>query len=385
MRNFKVLVVLILRIGILKAQITPLVTSRVDTSQKDIKEIYEVYTKYLNSHPDSAYVNPYWNENEKPTLTKGFETPSDRFYFANYWVQPMIAKGKVTILAIEKAYNSDKYIIRTLINVDSAHARGDGRLYDPMCTTRYYASKTKKGWKLENSITEETKAWNLYPTKYINYIYSCDYTFNKELADKANSFCDSILKLFGIDTSKRFNYYLATSEEQMARLYNMDYWSTPVLGYVEFANHQIVSARYTEYHIHEFTHILLPRSKNGFLEEGKATYFGGPGSKSFQEALLEFSKEIKNNDTITFSMIYTRKYFHWTNSDPSYVTAAVVCKLVRDKKGIDGLKELLKCPSNSEEDFYKTVTTISGIDKKTFEKEIMQYIKTYSDSVRKNK
>ena len=218
------------------AQIIPQVVSRVDTSKKEIKEIYELYTNYLNSHPDSAYNNPYWNEDEKPITYKGSELPSDRFYYPNYWTQKLMSTSKPTVLAIEKVYNSDKYIIRTLINLDSTYAHVDGRLYDPFCTSRYYVSKTSKGWKLENSIKEETKSWNRYQTKYINYIYPCDYVFNKALADKANSFCDSIVRLFGIDSAKRFDYYLTTSEEQMARLYNMDYWGSPVLGYTEYGS-----------------------------------------------------------------------------------------------------------------------------------------------------
>ena len=39
--------------------------SRVDTTQREIKEIADLWINYLNSKPDSLYDNPYWNNAEK--------------------------------------------------------------------------------------------------------------------------------------------------------------------------------------------------------------------------------------------------------------------------------------------------------------------------------
>lgn len=365
----------------MSAQIKPQITAGVDTSKTEIKKVLVLYTSYLNSHPDSAYNNPYWSEKEQPTISGDGKFPSDRFFWANYWLGKSLPKFKYTVLAIDKIYNTGIYTIRTLINDTTSNAHWNNELFDPPFITVYYAEKMAKGWKLENAINEETKSWKHYDTKYIHYIYPPEFNFQNDLANKADSFCTALMDTFGIPYHKPFDYYLTVSIEQMGRLFNMEYWGAPVYGYSLFYANQIVSARATEYHIHEFTHMLLPRSKNAFIEEGKATFFGGLGDESFQKGLMEFSREIKNNDTITFSEIYNRQYFHMTDSRPFYVSGAVVCKFVYDKKGIEGLKELISCPGNSEEDFDETVSKILGIDKRTFERKVIEYIKTYPTNI----
>lgn len=363
----------------LSQQIVPAVVAGVDTSQTEVKEVYHLYKNYLNSHPDSAYNNPYWVKDEKPILDSTFKRPADRFYFANYWIKFSSKYYKFTILGITKVYNSNAYRIRTLIDyTDDKYIHWNGLLYNPPFITLYYAEKTSDGWKLENAMAVETNNWKHYDTKYIHYIYPPEFNFNKPLADKADSFCTALTDTFGIKEVQPFTYYINIDIEQMGRLFNMEYWGFPTYGYTIFATRQIISARATEYHIHEFVHMLLPRSKNNMIGEGIATYFAGPGDETFKQALTAFSKEIKNNDTITFDDIYTQKYHHSLDSKPFYVTGAVVCKFVYDKKGIEGLKELLKCPSNKEEDFDKTVLALLGIDKKTFEKEVINYIKGYT-------
>lgn len=359
------------------SQIRPLITSNVDTSKQEVRDIFLLYAHYLNSHPDSIYSNPYWNQEETPIFSQDGNFPQDRFFWANYWVAKEFHKFKFTVLAIDKVYGKDIYKIRTLINDTTSGRQWQGKLYDPFCITVYYAKKELGEWKLENTINEETATWKTYSTKYITYVYPSEFSFNEKQADKADSFCTALVDTFKI-SSNPFTYYLCTSAEQMGRLFNMEYWGTPVFGFSLFPAKQIVSARATEYHIHEFVHMLLPRLKNSFLEEGKATYFGGLGEESFDTGLKEFSNEIRHNNTITFSDIYHKKYFHMGDSKPFYLTAAVVYKFVYAKKGIHGIKLLLNCPGNSEDDFYKTVLPILGMDRKVFDKRIIEYIKAYS-------
>lgn len=369
------LYILCLYAGTAASQVTPDVVSSVDTSNTDIKEIYEVYKNYLNSRPDSAYVNPYWNDDEKPIVGK---LPSDRFFIANGWIGKSITGYKWTVLAIDKYYGNDSiYRIRALANAPAKYAMWNGRLYNPPFITVHYAVMTNKGWKLKNAIGVETRTWKQYNTKYIHYIFPPEFKFNTALANKADSFCTALVDTFKIKDVKPFDYYITTGTEQMGRLYNMEYWEAPTMGYTEFDNRIIVSARATEYHIHEFVHMLLPRSKNTMVEEGIATYFAGTGSASMQKAVSDFSDEIWHNDTLTFSDIYKHRYFHMYDSYPFYVTGAVVCGLVYDERGMAGLKEMIDCPSDSEEDFEKTVLKLLNMDKKTFENKVLGRIKAF--------
>ena len=46
------------------------ISARVDTSKVDIKKVYHLYSKYINSRPDSIYKNPYWKESENEYYLK---------------------------------------------------------------------------------------------------------------------------------------------------------------------------------------------------------------------------------------------------------------------------------------------------------------------------
>lgn len=57
-------ILLILFTGSAFGQVKSYLTARVDTTQREVKAVYELIGNYINSNPDSLYNNPYWNEDE---------------------------------------------------------------------------------------------------------------------------------------------------------------------------------------------------------------------------------------------------------------------------------------------------------------------------------
>ena len=71
--------------------------SRVDTTQKEIKEVAVLWTNYLNAKPDSLYDNPYWNNAEKVRFNSfDLSTP----YLYQFSSKKLLNYYKPTILSI---------------------------------------------------------------------------------------------------------------------------------------------------------------------------------------------------------------------------------------------------------------------------------------------
>lgn len=147
---------------------------------------------------------------------------------------------------------------------------------NPPFILRYYAAKDKEGsWKLENSWTNELSHWKQYKTKWVMYHYPPSFELDTLGAEKASAFCDSVVSVLNLKDAQPFDFYLMSSEEELGRLFNMDYWLAYSTGFTQKMYNRALSARGREEHLHEFFHMLYHPANNYFLAEGIATYFGG--------------------------------------------------------------------------------------------------------------
>jgi len=81
--------------------------------------------------------------------------------------------------------------------------------------------------------------------------------------------------------------------------------------------------------------------------EGLATWLAGAiYNETFEEGLKKISLQIKNNDTVSLDDIISFKYRNSFNNNPFYITGGVICKMVYEKYGQNGIFELLICPNN---------------------------------------
>jgi hypothetical protein len=128
------------------SKINIIIHSRVDTSKKEVREIVDLWTNYLNSQPDSIYDNPYWNEEEKKKY-KNFDFSIKYMY--QFPSQQLLNYFKPTILSIEK--EGDNYNIRTLFEAEGL--KGYYQKSNPWCITKLYAIKEKNQWKLKNALS----------------------------------------------------------------------------------------------------------------------------------------------------------------------------------------------------------------------------------------
>lgn len=336
------------------------VHARVDTSQKDVRDIVELWSKYLNAQPDSTYDNPFWNTAEKK-LYANFDLSKDFIY--QFPSKQLLNYYKPTILSIEKS--DDDYIIRTLFS--ASNVDGDYRKYNPWCITKLYAVKENGEWKLKNALPYITKNWKRKTVGKITFIYSTQHKFNLELAKKANEYCNRIAKDFELPEWEAFDYYITDNADEMGQLLNFDYfYASHTTGVGMYENRMLFAGFGSEWYPHEFVHLVVPfANRHQLIDEGFATWQGGAMEKSFEERAKILANEFTKNDTLTFTDILNKSW-GWQYA-AFYTSGAIICKLAYDKGGIAAIKKLLAIPPDDAQ-LIDSICTILDVPKNDFEK-----------------
>lgn len=378
--NFSISIILLCIPFIGNTQVTPEITARVDTTRADIKEIYNLFTNYLNSNPDSLYLNPYWNEKEVEVYLKsemnfnraswfmfnGFDSPKQ--FYSTY---------PPKVISIVKM-DSNRYSIRSLYNNTTPGYEN----YNPVYITKLYAVKNKRGtYKLENTIKHDTRNWKRYDNDYIHYIVSPNCEFDEKDALKAIEFCKSIIYKFNLKETAPFTYYMTSNADEMGMLFNFDYWLSYSTGISNAPTREVYTSYGSAYFPHEFVHILLQslyKNEGGtmLITEGIATWLGGPGfEETYKEALITFSNDIRNKDSISIDAIINNEYRNSYNNNPIYLTGAVICEKIYEIQGVDGIKRIFNTPKAQ---LKEALADIFERPYDQVDKMIMEYIKGYS-------
>lgn len=345
------------------------VHARVDTSKNEVKEIVDLYSNYLSSKPDSVYDNPHWNSEEKKRY-KDFDLTQKFMY--QIPSQKLLRYYKPTILSIEKEGN--EYGIRTLFS-SSKHG-GEYAMPNPWCITKIYAVKENGKWKLKNALFTLTKNWQRKTVGKITFIYPTEHTFNDSLALEANKFCNDLADKFQLATWQPFDFYITKNPDQMGELLGFDfYYAGYTTGVGMNDNRMLFSGFDSEWYPHEFVHLVVDnKSRHKMIEEGFATWNGGAMKLTFDENAKILAEQLAKNDTVKFSDILDKSW--GTQCNAFYTTGAIICHLVYQKKGIEGIKELLNTPIDDDE-FMDELCKLYGVNKNDLNnylrKEILKY------------
>lgn len=365
-------------------QIKPSITARVDTTKQEVKEVYRLIGNYINSSPDSLYQNPYWNQKEVEYYLNQNKEKFDlaaHFLFFNMGAKQLFSTFKPTILSIEPV--GEKYVTRILLAADTVQKWMVDYKLNPPFILRYYAARNESGdWKLENAWSNELTKWGEYKTKWVRFYYPPSFDFSTSNAEKANEFIESVVSKFKLQHAKPFDFYVMSSEEELGRLHNMDYWLSYSTGFTQKMYNRALSARGREAHLHEFVHMVYHPVQDYFLGEGIATYLGGvDGYTPYQQTLRDVSRDLyENHPTIGFKDLYSNSFRYATNQNPRYVAGAVVYQLVYEKKGLKGIKQLEQS-ENSYESFIKAFAAVMNMKESKVEEFLTNYIRKYHSAV----
>lgn len=369
-------------------QVLPEITARVDTSIMAKRQIYELFCNYINSNPDSIYVNPCWNKKEAQYFTElGLNcNRAGRSLYSKYdslrdFYQYYLPK----IMSIVRL-DTNRYEIKILYN----YCTEKYKKWNPDCITKLYAVKNKNGiFKLENLINYNTRNWRRYNYSFIHYVVSPGCSFDKKAAEEAVQFCKTFVERFHLQDIEPFTYYVTSNSNEMSLLFNFDYELSYSTGRTFYKTRTLYTSWGNFNYPHEFVHLLLYEfilSKKGYtfiINEGIATWLGGPNfNQTYEESLIEFSNDIKNIDSLSIDDITHNRYRNPHNNNPIYVTGAVICDMVYEKVGIKGVKRLINL---NMEDLKNALIEI--FDKSSWEevdRMVMDYIRSYSTEKNEN-
>lgn len=352
------------------------ITARVDTTKNEIKKIYNLFNNYLNSKPDSIYNNPNWNEKVRANFINVDRSANQLFLYSkskeyfNYY--------KPKILQIDSV-DLKRYQIKTMYLANCSEPEYEK--FNPEFITKHYAVNHNGIYKLENCIHYDTKNWKTKKFKFITYFIHPKVKYNYKEAKNAYKFCKKISSQFNIEILP-FKYYVLPNSDELGRLYNFEYWMSYLNGQTNIPLREIYTTNSNFNFQHELIHIIfpLPKNKNEFcpmiINEGIATWLGGLNSvKDFENELKNISILFNKKEKITFEEIINFKYRNEFNNSILYVTGAVICKLVHQKKGKEGLLKLYNSNLNNYKFILEELFETNYLD---IEKTVIEYIKNYS-------
>jgi hypothetical protein len=315
--------------------------SRVDTTNKDVRDIVVLWTNYLNARPDSISDSPYWNTTEKKKYT---DFDHSRTLLYQFPAAQLLSYFKPKMLSVEK--EGPHYAIRTMYL--SEHTTSSTDNSNPWAIQKLYAVKEANEWKLKNALPVITEKWNRTTVGKITFIYPPDHSFRKDLAMKADDFCTQLSKQYQFNDWLPFDFYLTHSGDELGKLLNFDFFFAGYTTGIAFhSKRMLLSGAGSEYYPHEFVHMVVPQSeRHSMLEEGFATWKGGQGQKTFKESASVLAAELKKNPSIRFNDVLNKQW-GWEYA-AFYTTGAILCHAADEQGGIALVKQLLQIKGSDE-------------------------------------
>ncbi len=338
-------------------QLEIICASRIDTSDSEMRMVFDAYSEYFYDKPERVYDVKNWNtdEMEKHML----------FDFSYQHLFSNVLKGredkfKLYVMSIEPIYGTEKYQIKALLQWGEGLKTNRSISLIHKITVKF----ENEDLVFENNFVEMTKNWKREKIGRITYCYHPDYRFDTLLASKANHFIDSVYNLLQLDLPKtEINYTLARDFDEFANLLGFDYYSFQFTSGITSTWDSDIKTMKGPFHAHELVHLITKYKSDFILTEGLADYFGtkltdNKGYLSHQKKLIDHIGESKSS---------LKDYFEgsipWMGFNHKYTLGALLCEYINNEYGLSKLIELLKI------DTQKEYTLLGGIEKVTNLKE----------------
>lgn len=348
------------------------ISSRLDTTNSEVKEILHLYEAYINSQPDSIYDNPYWNTPEKSQY-KDFDFSRASMYNGLNSDQ-LFSIYPPFVLSVEPV--NEKYQIRVLYSSQATEPRYVGSKV--WCIHQLNALKEDGEWKLENLLVEKTRLWQKKKVGVVEYVFPPGHTFDETRAKKAALFCEGIISRFNPGFNTPFQFYLANGVDDMGELENFDYYFTGITT-GKAREGMILSSKGDEFYPHEFIHKLLPINTNRgqVIEEGLATFLGTKEDvEEYLPMIQNLAKDYNKRESFTLENILNNQTA-WNGYPVAYPGGALICEVIHASKGDEGINQLARGKTNNYDEIISLVGTILEADKEEVIQSIKQKIREF--------
>ena len=237
----------------------------------------------------------------------------------------------------------------------------------------------------------ETYKFKKYQNELIT-LYCNDTTRNDQrLFDSLNLYNIKLAKMFQTNPVK-FSCYKFNDFAEVNQCVGLDvqknYARTEDNAYCDAYNKMIFGAFYSVF-FHEVVHMYVGdqflKTYHIWMNEGLATYLGGSSGLSLEQHLrylapdLRAHTEYNLNYFLDYDGVFISNTSKNVNTNYKFTLGGLICKLVYEKKGFEGLKELLSSGREKNEDLYKAVEKALGVKQNMFDlylrKEVSKYMK----------
>jgi len=363
------------------------ITVRVDTTDADVKAVYELVRHFYSTRPDSLYDNPYWNESEKKKYPEPY--PARSMIFQS---EDIIKSFPPLVLSIEK--EKEYYCIRTLFYREGLEEPYKGS--NPWAISRLYAKKVEikkkkevkenesdstkkdnKEYRLFDPLQILTKDWRHERIGPIDYYFPFNFYFDRRAGNKMAQFCRGLRNKYGVPDVEPIEFYIARSVDEIAQIVGLDFVLGPTSGRSLTVNAQVFSALGNEWYPHEIVHVFFRDYKPHYiLMEGVATYEGGSLKINFDSLVIKLAEFLKRNDTMTFQNFLDSPYLEGGTTF-FYTIGGVLCKMADQKGGPTAVKALLEAGIDNEE-LYQKIESVLGIKRENVTEILRAKVKEYS-------
>src|SRR5699024_6810036 len=211
-----------------------------------------------------------------------------------------------------------------------------------------------------------TNTWTTYDTNNITYHFKPKYPFETSIAKEANDYINETLLKYKLDSSKKINYYLVETIDELGLLRGFDFFGAGVTtGITSIKDNYIMSSK-GPFHAHELVHFIFQTTnvdRNFLLEEGIAEFLGSkPYQKNYLKDQNKLFKDIKADSLYSpKNLFYEKQEVPWNGYDWRYAFGALLCEIVYEQMGVNGLKHLLYQNTSSPNELIKRIITILNL------------------------
>lgn len=350
------------------------VQSTVDTSNSDISQIIRLWENYLNSKPDSVYLNPYWSESEQREY-QPFDLVAYTWWVRSFYVQ-WLSHCRIRVLSVSGI--GEPHVIRTMFYYSLPKDSGKVNVINIMETG---ARRENGTYKLCNVLPLNTRFWKHEQFGSIRYVFPPDHQFDRTLAERMRRFVDSLAAVWRTPVVP-VTYYFADDLDRVAKALGFDYWfaegnlKTGPRGVTDSKNRIIYSGGTNEWHPHELVHIYVnPLTPNShfYFHEGYATLVAGAGGHDLLWHIRRNYEYLKNHpeiDALSFNGV--DQYV-----GPEYFIGGMLCKMAEEKGGLPLIRKMMTY-GKEDEDLFKAIQETFGVDKKSINEFLRKKLAEYA-------
>ena len=346
----------------LRYRVDPVLSARVDTSDADVRDVVELWLRYLDDRADGRDGRQYWDPREVRRW--------DAFNLSAHWVFQYSGFFEVyrpTVLSVEPR-SENRYTIRTLFygeGLDPSIQR-----QNPWAITRQFAERdeTTDQWWLQNPLGVITRDWMRSKVRHITFVYPPTHEFSLERAVHAATFCDSIVDVFPFFDITPFEFYITDSPEMLDIMIGIEYSLSGFPATRAMVNHgMLFTARGDEWNPHELAHMVVANQHNPdpVVARGFPGWVGGWDGASYRENMKGVSAWLWENPDVSFDDLVngTGRYGY---PGLEVVPGAVLCDLAYMMGGVVGVQKLFAGGAVNG-GLYGVIDDVFGVDPENFQ------------------